>query len=374
MATGANKPGPNLRDSEIVEFLRDAGWGEAARHPLTADASTRRYERLRRKTETAILMDAPPLESPPCPPNADDEQRLAMGWNAISRLAASRVEAYVAVAGHLAGMGLSAPVVLAADFRRGLALTEDLGDDLFARVIETGGDEVALYAAAGEVLAAVHGAPAPETLPYRGAAGQAGFWPVLSYDHLALSANVDLFVEWMPKRDLDMRITDSSRIRWERVRENLIALAEDFPRSLILRDTHAENLIWLPKREGATRVGLLDFQDAVLGWGEWDMSMLLHDARRDVSRAASEAAIHAYLETSGGGRADFDARISVLGAMNIMRIMGIFARLVVRDGKPRYDQFQPRLRGLLAQTFRHPALGEASDFVKAVAPHLVNAA
>jgi hypothetical protein len=361
MATGGN-----LRDSEIVEFLTRAGWGEAARTPLNADASTRRYERLRRKTETAMLMDAPPLEAPPCPPGADDEERRKLGWNAISRLAASRVEAFAAVAGHLAQLGLAAPGVYDQDIPKGLAILEDLGDDLFARVIERGGDEIELYAAAGDALAVAHRAPAPFTLPYRG-----GEWPVLSYDHLALSANIDLFVEWMPKRDLEVRINEPSRLRWERVRENLIAKAEDFPRSLILRDTHAENLIWLPQREGVQRVGLLDFQDALLGWGEWDMSMLLHDARRDVSPAAREAAVRAYLDGTGGAKAAFDERLCVLGAMNIMRIMGIFARLVVRDSKPRYDTFQPRLRSLLNETLSHPSMSEVKDFVKAVAPHLL---
>lgn len=151
----------------------------------------------------------------------------------------------------------------------------------------------------------------------------------------------------------------------------MIGRAEDYPRALILRDTHAENLIWLPQRDGLKRVGLLDFQDAVLGWGEWDMSMLLHDARRDVSPAAREAATRAYLEGVGINRADFEERLAMLGAMNVMRIMGIFARLVTRDKKPRYDQFQPRLRALLNDTLSHPALAETRDFVNAVAPHLL---
>ena len=356
----------NLRSTEIQEFLIALGWGEAARTPLNADASTRRYERLRRKTETAMLMDAPPLESQPCPPGADDEERVKLGWNAISRLAASRVEAFAAVSEYLTGLGLSAPLMLGQNTVHGLALLEDLGDDLFAEVIARGGDEIALYAAAGEVLAAVHRARAPFVLPYRG-----GEWPILTYDHLALSANMDLFVEWMPQRDLDMRMGEQTRLRWERVRENLIGKAEDFPRALILRDTHAENLLWLPQREGLARVGLLDFQDAVLGWGEWDMSMLLHDARRDVSAEAREAAIISYLNGTGATRAEFDERLAVLGAMNVMRIMGIFARLVTRDKKPRYDQFQPRLRGLLNETLSHPAMSEARDFVTAVAPHLL---
>ena len=359
----------NLRSSEIQEFLDKAGWGEAARTPLNADASTRRYERLRRKTETAMLMDAPPLESQPCPPTADEDERLRLGWNAVSRLAASRVEAFAAVAGHLANLGLSAPALLDYDTSHGLALLEDLGDDLFADVIRRGGDEIALYTAAGDTLAAVHRARPPVVLPYRG-----GEWPVLTYDHLALSANLDLFVEWMPQRDLAMRMSEQTRLRWERVRENLIGKTEDYPRALILRDTHAENLLWLPHRDGLARVGLLDFQDAVVGWGEWDMSMLLHDARRDVSPEAREAASRAYLDGMGVTRAAYDERLAVLGAMNVMRIMGIFARLVTRDRKPRYDEFQPRLRGLLNDTLSHPALAEMRDFVTAVAPHLLVAA
>jgi aminoglycoside/choline kinase family phosphotransferase len=361
MATGGN-----FREREIVEFLAQAGWGQAERVPLNVDASTRRYERLKRRGQSAMLMDAPVIESQPCPPGASDEERIALGWNAVSRLAASRVEAFAAVAGHLQRLGLSAPGIYDQDIPKGFALLEDLGDELFARVLERGGDEAQLYAAAAEVLAIVHRTPAPFTMPYRG-----GEWPILTFDHLALSANIDLFIEWMPKRDLEIRISDSARLRWERMRESLIGMAEDYPRALMLRDTHAENLLWLPDREGPQKVGLLDFQDAVLGWGEWDMSMLLQDVRRDVSPAARNAAVRAYLEATGGDRAVFEERLAVLGAMNLMRIMGIFARLVVRDGKPRYDMFQPRVRALLGGALQHPALGEAKGFVEAVAPHLL---
>jgi len=363
MATGAQ----NLREAEIQAFLSRFGWGEASRTPFPGDASTRRYERLRRKGETLILMDAPPLESPPCPPEADEETRIALGWNAMARLAASRVEAFVAVSDHLRALGLSAPAVHACDTEKGFALIEDLGDALFARVIEGGEDEAGLYAAAARVLASLHAAPPPSSLPFPG-----GRWPVLDYDRLALGANLDLFIEWTPKRDLSFRLTETARLRWERVREQLIEAASALPRALILRDTHAENLIWMPGREGLARVGLLDFQDAVCGWGEWDMSMLLHDARRDVSAQAAAAARRAYLDASGQSEAEFDQRLSLLGAMNILRIIGIFSRLVVRDGKARYDQFQPRLRQLLAGVLAHPDLSEARAYILAVCPHLIS--
>jgi hypothetical protein len=359
--------GANLRESELVEFLAAIGWGAAQRTPLSADASTRRYERLRLDGQAAMLMDAPPLESPPCPPDADEAQRLALGWNAVLRLAASRVEAFAAVAGWLDRLGLSAPRIRAMDAPRGFCLLEDLGDDLFARVLERGeATEPQLYEAAARTLARVHRTPPPDRLPHTG-----GDWPVLAYDELALRSHADLFIEWMPRREPDMRINDANRLRWERLRHALTDRAAAMPRAYILRDTHAENLIWLPERDGLRKVGLLDFQDAILGWGEWDMSMLLHDARRDVSPEAREAATIAYLDETGLVRADFEERLALLGALNLMRIMGIFARLVVRDRKQRYDQFQPRLRRLLASALAHPELAEARGFVEATAPFLL---
>jgi hypothetical protein len=360
--------GPDPRETRIRGFLERFGWADASRTPFPGDASTRRYERLRRKGDTLILMDAPVLESPPCPEAADEEERLALGWNAVARLAASRVEAFVAVSDHLRRLGFSAPAVIACDIGGGLALIEDLGDTLFARVIEAGGDETLLYAEAARTLARIHADAPPPRLDFPG-----GRWPVLAYDRLALGANLDLFIEWTPRRDLDFRLTETARLRWERVREALIDAAMELPRALILRDTHAENLLWLPQRDGIARVGLLDFQDAVLGWAEWDMSMLLHDARRDVSVAAADAASLAYLDASGGSKGDFDRRLSLLGAMNIIRIIGIFSRLAVRDGKTRYDSFQPRLRRLLRQTLGHSDLAEARAFISAVAPHLIEA-
>ncbi len=107
-------------------------------------------------------------------------------------------------------------------------------------------------------------------------------WPLLDYDALALEVNADLFVEWVPKAE-NIRIDDAARARWEKVRDGLIVKALGFPRAFTIRDYHAENLLWLPDRVGLQRVGLLDFQDAVRGWRAWDFSMLLHDARRDVS-------------------------------------------------------------------------------------------
>ncbi|MGD9966016.1 MAG: aminoglycoside phosphotransferase family protein [Hyphomonadaceae bacterium] len=360
------------RSEALVRLLEQTGFAGAERSPLPGDASTRRYERLRLGDRRAMLMDAPPsAESKPCPPGATPAERRSMGWNATARLAASRVEAFVAVANYLDGLGLAPPQIYGADCEAGYAVIEDLGDDLYAHIIAHGADEVPLYEEAARVLAHVHQAPpAPSRLEGAGNAA----WPLLEYDALALEVNADLFVEWLP-RAADVRIDDAARARWERVRDSLIVKALGFPRAFTIRDYHAENLLWLPQRDGLKRVGLLDFQDAIRGWRGWDFSMLLHDARRDVSPAAHRAAVRAYLQASGGGEADLQRELAVLGAINTMRILGIFSRLTARDNKPRYLAFMPRMWGHLGRTLEHPSLADARTFVESVArPYLEQAA
>ncbi len=359
------------RSEALARLLKETGFAGAVRSPLAGDASTRRYERLALGDRRAVLMDAPPsAESAPCPPGATPAERRTMGWNATARLAASRVEAFAAVGGHLRRIGLSAPEIYGADLDAGYAVLEDLGDGLYAQVIPQGADEIALYQEASRVLAHAHASPLPTRLEGPGGAS----WPLLDYDALALEVNADLFVDWLPRAEKDVRIDDAARARWERLRDALIVKALGFPRAFTIRDYHAENLLWLPEREGLARVGLLDFQDAVRGWRAWDFAMLLDDARRDVSPAAREAAIGAYLDASGAEDAPFRRELAVLGALNAMRILGRFAQLV-HDGRPKYAAFMPREWGHLARSLQHPSLEEARAFVNDVArPMLERAA
>ena len=356
------------RAAAIESLIAEAGFAGAARTPFPMDASTRAYERLALNGRTAVLMNAPPTEDAPCPPDASNEARRALGWNARTRLAASRVEAFAAVAAQLRAWGLSAPEIYAVDVAQGLAVLEDLGDDLYANVIPARADERTLYAEAGEVLAHVHQQPAPLSLP-----APNGRWPLLDYDGLALESYMDLFIEWLP-RAIDVRIPDAALARWARARDDLIAEALAFPRAFTIRDYHAENLLWLPARAGRARVGLLDFQDAVRGWRAWDFSMLLHDARRDVSPEAAEGAIGAYLKRMGADEAPFRHELAVLGAINTLRILGLFFRLVSRDRKQKYTAFMPREWGHLARVLRHPALADMAGLVDEIAGPYVKAA
>jgi aminoglycoside/choline kinase family phosphotransferase len=312
-------------------FLADAGLAEAPRTPVTGDASTRSYSRLVTPGGVSlILMDQPPaLETRPCPPEASEAERKRLGYNAQARLAAGRIDAFVACAAYLRGLGLSAPKVTASDFDAGFALLEDLGDDLYARLMEGGADEAPLYEAAVDALLAMHATPPPDIL-----IGGGANWPLLTYDALALKTGTDLFIAWLP------------------------ALWPDLASASVFchRDYHAENLIWLPDRAGAARVGLLDFQDALLAHPAWDLSMLLHDARRDVQPEREMAVLGRYFEARPSlDRDQFMADFHAAGAMNMVRILGLFARLVVRDAKPRYRAFMPRLWRYLARCLEAPA-------------------
>jgi aminoglycoside/choline kinase family phosphotransferase len=342
------------REEARAAFLKAAGLGHAQRHPLPGDASTRRYERLVLPSgHSLMLMDAPPLaESPPCDPAWTPAERIAAGWNATARLAAGRIDAFAATAAYLRGLGLSAPEILALDTEQGLAVIEDFGEGVFARLIEQGGDEGELYFAAIDVQARLHEAPPPAILSVDGLS-----WPLLAYDALALKAGADLFVDWQPSLTPTLDLGAAARAEWDALWTDIAQRGEAGAAVFAHRDFHAENLLWLPGREGAARVGLIDFQDAVLAHPSWDLHSLLQDARRDVSPQLEAAALERYFDRRPGlDRDRFMADYAALAALNEARILGVFARLIVRDGKPRYRQFMPRMWGQLERNLQNPAL------------------
>lgn len=355
------------REALKAAFLARHGLGDARREALTGDASTRSYERLHPPGgPSLIFMDQPPsAETAPCPPGASPAEREALGYNALARLAAGRVDAFVAVAEWLKAQGLSAPAIVAQDATAGLAVLEDLGDGLFARLIEQGQDEAPLYEAAIEALARLHEASPPDVLTAEGGIA----WPLLDYDETALKTAGDLLPEWLPKLRPEIVLDAAALAQWEAIWAPIRARGAAGASVFCHRDYHAENLIWLPDRAGAARVGLLDFQDAVRAHPAWDLSMLLHDARRDVSAALEAAALDQYFARRPEvDAARFRADYHALGALNISRILGIFSRLVTRDGKARYADFMPRMWGYLDRCLADPSLAELKAWFDAHAP------
>ncbi|HEX9465338.1 MAG TPA: phosphotransferase [Alphaproteobacteria bacterium] len=308
------------RPAAITAFLARAGWADAERRRLAGDASFRKYERLGGSQGHAVLMDAPPpMEN---------------------------VASFLAVARHLHALGYSAPRIIAEERAAGLLLIEDLGDDTFTRLLAAGADEAALYALAVDLLIDLHKhprAPAIELPPY---------------DETRLFAEAALLTDWyLPAVGAAVAadLREDYLARW---RAAFRVFADTAP-TLVLRDYHVDNLMRLPSRNGVAACGLLDFQDAVLGPPAYDLVSLLEDARRDVAPSVVAAMLERYQTAFPNlDRRRFAAEYAVLGAQRNAKIIGIFTRLMARDGKPLYLAHIPRVWRLLEGDLAHPALTE----------------
>ena len=318
------------RELIIDHFLADAGWADADRRPLAADASFRRYDRLTRPDgETAVLMDAPPPHE--------------------------NVAAFHRVQSILLALGLSAPRPLSVDTSAGLMLLEDLGDRTYTRALADGADEAALYTLAVDLLIELHGSfRSNGTLP--------------DYDDRRLLDEAALFVDWyLPA--LDVPLIDAQRDAYLGYWRELIALARGVPSSLVLRDYHVDNLMVLAGRNGLSACGLLDFQDAVVGPVTYDLVSLLEDARRDVSPSLIAALQARYLAAMPAlDRDAFETSYAILGAQRNAKIIGIFTRLWRRDGKPGYLHHIARTWRLLEADLAHPALAGLHDWFDRAVP------
>jgi hypothetical protein len=320
------------RQHLIEEFLARAGWGEVPRRVLAADASFRRYDRLASADRVAVLMDAPP-------PQED-------------------VRPFLTVARLLQRMGLSAPAILAEDVTAGLLLLEDFGDRTYTRLLAAGADERALYRLAVDVLIALHRSYAPE---------MAAMLP--AYDEARLLAETALLTDWYLPAVMGAPTApahrDSYLAAWRAVLPHAMAL----PPTLVLRDYHVDNLMLLDGRDGIAACGLLDFQDAVIGSPVYDLVSLVEDARRDVSLDLAAEMIERYLAAFPEvDRAQFMASAAVLAAQRNAKIIGIFTRLRVRDGKPHYLRHIPRVWRLLERDLAHPALAPVTEWLDCHVP------
>jgi aminoglycoside/choline kinase family phosphotransferase len=355
-----------VSDRSFEEFLRAAGWADAERLPLTGDASTRRYIRLKRGDQTALLMDQPQgAEAPTASANATAEERKALGYNAVARLAGADCGRFVAAANYLHGLGLSAPEIYAADAPNGYVLMEDLGADLFTDSLAKGVSEEMLYQGAAEVLARLHADTAPAMLPPD---------KVLhAYDETALMAEVDLLTEWFFPAALGRSATVGEIADFHGLWHDALAPVSKTRPVFVHRDYHAQNLMWMAAREGAARVGLIDFQDGVAGSPAYDLISLVEDARRDVSASTGALTLSHYLakmreQGTPLDESPFRLEMALYAAQRNTKIVGIFARLARRDGKARYLDLLPRVWSYLNSDLDHPALTSLKSWYDRVIP------
>jgi hypothetical protein len=279
------------------------------------------------------------------------------GYSAAARLAVD-CRPFVALARHLIACGLSAPAVYGEDFAQGFLLLEDLGDDLFVRLLERNDEafEANLYSEAVDLLLALHATQAPDALPLP--AGET--YVLRDYDPSVYQVEADLLIEWFLPAALGRALTAGERAGYHEAWQRVFPLVTPAKPVLALRDYHAGNLMWLAVRAGVKRVGLLDFQDGLLGSPAYDLVSLLQDARRDVSRELEDAMLSRYISRAKSqpffDEQAFRGAYAVLGAQRNAKIVGIFTRLSRRDAKPAYLSLLPRVWRYLTADLAHEPL------------------
>lgn len=315
----------DLRRARRESFMASVGLTQAKLDLMQADASFRRYYRVTGADKPMLLMEDPP-DRPPVPPFV-------------------MVEPYIAIGNHLRSIGLHAPEIYHRDVPNGLLLIEDFGDDTYTRLFVAGADPVFLYELAVDALSHLHKHPKRNDIH------------VAKHDPEALAEGVMLLLDWyypaLTGKQADEETKKSFTDVWLKLFEKLPADQQ----ALVLRDYHVDNLMLVKGRSGLDACGVLDFQDALIGQYSYDLMSLLEDARRDVPEDLRKHLYDRYMTAMGGiDKKAFDYSFRLLAAQRHARVLGIFVRLSVRDGKDRYLQFIPHVRSLFLRALNDPAL------------------
>lgn len=348
--SGSGVWGKRLSRLEALDgFLQDSGWAETDVSYLQGDASARSYARFHNGVRKAVLMDSP--KAPDGPPVVDGKS-----YSEIAHLAED-VSSFVAIAQELTRAGISVPHIRAHDLEQGFLIIDDFGSRVFGNEIAAGRDMEPLWCAGVDVLLELRRSPPPSELPLPGG----GCHRLSTYDEQALMIEAALLPDWYWRWAKGEVIPQEARSdftsRWSPITQILAQEAAGW----VLRDFHSPNLMWLDGAEGLQRVGVLDFQDAVIGHPAYDLVSLLQDARLDVPDETENVLLDYYCNACAQAEGDFNealfrARYAMLGAQRNTKILGIFTRLAERDNKQGYLVHLPRIWRYLRKNLAHPEL------------------
>lgn len=343
----------------LRRFLNLSGYANSRRERVTGDASTRSYARLIQGGKPSILMNSP--QRPDGPVLYDGKS-----YSAAVHLAES-VKPFVAMAVALRERGYSAPAIYHADLDAGFLVLEDFGKASFVQG-DPPAPNVERYQIAVDMLASLH----HEDLPHTVALAPKVDYDIPPFDIDAMMVEVGLMIEWyLPDRGVEL--TGMMHADFILVWQQLLTRLEGAPTTWTLRDFHSPNLIWLEHRADTGRVGLLDFQDAVIGPPAYDLVSLLQDARIDVVGDIEIAMLARYVSARRTANPAFDPaafaeQYAIMSAQRNTRLLGTFARLNRRDGKPQYLRHQPRVWAYLQRALAHPALSGVKEWCIANMP------
>jgi len=347
------------RLEKLREFLGKAGYLDAERRYMPGDASTRSYARLIHDGISEILMNFPPRV---------DRQLIYGGRSYLEAVhLADEIKPFIAIGHALHARGFSSPAIHHSDIDDGFLICEDLGSE---GVIE--GDPprpiIERYEAATDVLVALHQQDLPPALSVAGSTDYA----IPPFDVDAMLIEVSLLLDWyLPDRGV--AVTEAMQAEFYALWHGILTPVLAKPETWVIRDFHSPNLIWRAERRGMARVGIIDFQDAVLGPMAYDVASLAQDARLDIPEPVEIALLSRYVQGRRSRDPNFDAAgfaatYAIMSAQRNTRLLGVFSRLNRRDGKPHYLRHQPRIFTYLSRSLAHPAMQPARAWYAAHLP------
>lgn len=339
----------------IRRFLDSRGYGKAERRFLTGDSSFRAYERIRTADgRKFVLMDSPARSNGP--PIRDGKP-----YSQLVHLA-ENVRPFIAVGRYLRKLGLSAPEIYEIDTDQGILLIEDLGSE---GVLDENGKPIPeRYEEAVRCLADFHRHPVPERLPIID-----DTWHVVPrFERETLKFECEVLLDWHIEWRRGRPATEAERAEYLEIWDHLIDQLEDVEKQLVLRDYHSPNLLWLADRQGFDRIGIIDFQDAIIGPSAYDVVSITQDARVTVDRPLKERLLEIYVaerERQGGfDREKFLRAHAIMSAQRACRLNGLWVRLMKRDSLPDYMRHMPRTLWHLNMAFEHPVNAPLRDWFK----------
>jgi N-acetylmuramate 1-kinase len=348
------------RNAELENFISQSQWQGASRAFFEGDASSRRYEKLTKDGRHILLMDMP--QRPDGPP-----VKYGKPYSQIAHLAES-IKAVVCINTHLnSDFGYSAPAIIHADIDRGLALIEDLGSNVYGKMLLQGEDMSEPLLEAAALLADLAQRVPQSNLQ----TPNAGDYTIPPYDERAQLIEVGLLPQWFWPHQHGMKVPEGVEASFEEVWKTLLIQARQEKPQIVMRDFHSPNLLWLPERKGILRVGLIDTQDAVMGHAAYDLVSMIQDARVDIPENLARQTLEHYVSLRGDtgfSEKEFRTAFAILGAQRATKILGIFARLNKRDGKPAYLKHMPRVSRYLVQNLQHPVLAPLKSWYETHIP------
>lgn len=350
IAASGSWPARLVRTQEARAFLDRTGWTGATRVPLAGDASSRMQERISLGSASAILVNTPPRE--PGPPIHDGRSYDEIAHRAMD------ARAFVAIDLALRARGVHAPEILASDMKAGLLLMEDLGDERIADA--HGAPIIERYEAAIDLLVAMHGRSWPHEVPLP----DGSRYRLPPYDRDALLVEVSLFPDWFGGHGGEPAFPAEKRApflaAWGALLDRLDAGAAS---TWVMRDYHSPNILWRAGAQGTDRLGVIDFQDALIGHPAYDVASLAQDVRVPLSEEQEEGLRARYIAGRQAADPSFDeaafrAAFAVMGLQRATKVLGIFTRLALAEGKPGYQRHRARLKTVIRRNLAQPFLSD----------------